>query len=116
MSVCVCIQYVTSHSVGSGKVQRVRLIERGRIMTAVYTGSTCSRSTLLQGSESDHSGALPAFVDWCDDSCHDLNVSKTKELVVTFSKNGSTLKLNSIQGKDVEIVNYFKYLGTVIPN
>lgn len=37
--VCVCQR---SHSAGSGKVLCVRLIEHGRIMTAVYTRSPTS--------------------------------------------------------------------------
>ena len=40
--------------------------------------------TLHQGSESDHGSALTDFVSWCDKNFLDLNVNKTKELVIDF--------------------------------
>lgn len=42
--------------------------------------------TLLHGSESDHGSALPDFVSWCDENVLDLNVNKTKELVIDLKK------------------------------
>ena len=69
--------------------------------------------TLLEGSESDHGSALPDFVKWCEENYLDLNVSKTKELVVDFRKHSEELKPSIIQGNNVEIVDTYKYLGTV---
>lgn len=69
--------------------------------------------SLLHGTESDHGSALPDFVKWCDDSLLDLNVSKTKELIIDFRKKGTNTSVCRIHGEDVEIVNHYKYLGTV---
>lgn len=69
--------------------------------------------TLLQGSESDHGSALPDFVNWCDENFLDLNVKKTKELVIYFRKNGGKPEASSIHGNEVEIVETYKYLGTM---
>ncbi len=69
--------------------------------------------SLLQGAESDHGRALPVFVKWCDDSFLDLNVSKTKELIIDFRKIKTNTTASRIHCEDVEIVNSYKYLGTV---
>lgn len=69
--------------------------------------------SLLQGSESDHGCALPAFVKWCDDNFLDLNVLKTKELIIDFRQNSDEPKASTIHGEDVQIVDTYKYLGTV---
>ncbi len=65
--------------------------------------------TLLQGSELDHGSALPGFINWCDENLLDFSVLKTKEFVIDFRKKP---KASSIHGKDVDIVESYKYLGT----
>ena len=67
--------------------------------------------TLLQDTEADHGHALPDFVKWCEESFLDLNVSKTKELI-DFRKQKAIVPASTIHGKDVEIVNGYRYLGT----
>ena len=42
--------------------------------------------SLLQGSEQYHGPALTEFVDWRDNSYLDLNVTKTKEMIVDFRR------------------------------
>lgn len=41
--------------------------------------------SLLSGSSHQHRPVLQEFVEWCDNSKLELNVSKTKEMMVTFS-------------------------------
>lgn len=41
--------------------------------------------SLLSGSPHPHSSVHHEFVEWCDNSSLELNVEKTKEMVVTFS-------------------------------
>lgn len=43
----------------------------------------------------------------------DLNVTKTKEIIVDFRKNCDHPKPDIIQAETVEIVDSYKYLGTV---
>ena len=69
--------------------------------------------SLLQGSESDHGNALTDFISWCDDNFLDLNVSKTKELIIDFRRNRNTAKECIIHKESVEIVTSYKYLGTI---
>ena len=69
--------------------------------------------TLLQGREEvDHGDALTDFVTWCDDSLLDLNVKKTKEIIVDFRRKPPPPIVSNIHGADVEIVDNYKYLGT----
>lgn len=69
--------------------------------------------TLLQGTQSDHGCALPVSIKWCEDNYLDLNISKTKELVTDFRKDMPELKPSIIQGQELQIVESYKYFGTI---
>ena len=72
--------------------------------------------SLLSGPSHHHSSALVEFVEWCDNSCLELNVEKTKEMVVTFSSKQRELAaaaVSTVHGKTVEMVDEDKYLGTI---
>jgi len=69
--------------------------------------------SLLQGDQSDHGSVLPAFVDWCDNNFLDLNITKTQEFIIDFSKGYVELKDRRIHGKEVQIVQNYRYLETV---
>ncbi|XP_039464464.1 uncharacterized protein LOC120438079 [Oreochromis aureus] len=71
------------------------------------------------GPSQHHGPALQEFVEWCDSSKLGLNVSKTKEMVVTFSSRQRDLAASvtsTIHGKPVEVVEEYKYLGTIFDN
>ena len=57
------------------------------------------------------------YWEWCDSSCLELNVSKAKEMVVTFSNRQRELAAaaatTTIHGDPVELVEEYKYLGTI---
>ena len=69
--------------------------------------------SLLQGSEQYHGPALTEFVDWCDNSYLDLNVTKTKEMIVDFRRQEHSPGKTIIHNNEVEIVSKYKYLGTI---
>ena len=52
---------------------------------------------------------------WCKDNYLDLNVEKTREMVIDFKRNGCVGE-HVIEGVIVEKVNEYKYLGTVLDN
>ncbi|KAL4009661.1 hypothetical protein ACER0C_003513 [Sarotherodon galilaeus] len=71
--------------------------------------------SIYQGPSQHHGPALQEFVEWCDSSKLGLNVSKTKEMVVTFSSRQRDLAASvtsTIHGKPVEVVEEYKYLVT----
>ena len=69
--------------------------------------------SLLQGSEQYHRPALTEFVDWCDNSYLDLNMTKTKEMIVDFRRQEHSPGKTIIHNNEVEIVSKYKYLGTI---
>ncbi|XP_060758310.1 uncharacterized protein LOC132868975 [Neoarius graeffei] len=73
--------------------------------------------SLLSGPSLHHGPALQQFIEWCDSSCLELNVSKTKEMVVTFSSSQRELAAavtTMVHGFPVETVEEYKYLGTIL--
>ncbi|TWW62601.1 hypothetical protein D4764_04G0012480, partial [Takifugu flavidus] len=59
---------------------------------------------------------VESFVRWCRENHLQLNVTKTKEVVVDFSKSNSPPCPVCISGKDVEIVPAYKFLGVQLDN
>ena len=53
------------------------------------------------------------YVDWCDNSYLDLNVTKTKEMIVDFRRQEHSPGKTIIHNNEVEIVSKYKYLGTI---
>ena len=53
------------------------------------------------------------FVDWCGNSYLDLNVTKTKEMIVDFRRQEHSPGKTSIHNNEVEIVSKYKCLGTI---
>ena len=70
----------------------------------------------LRGTQDGHGAALNDFTEWCDESyldC-DLNVSKTKEMIIDFRRPGHAHGAIPIHDEIVEIVVSSKYLGTIL--
>ena len=70
--------------------------------------------SLLNGSEQGHGSVLTEFEMHCDQAHLELNVLKTKELIVDFRKNRPVSEVSIIHGANVEIVTSYKYLGTIV--
>ena len=56
------------------------------------------------------------LVQWCHDNNLELNVQKTKEIIVDFRKNPDKVEPLNTNGSEVEIVDSFKFLGVHISN
>ena len=59
---------------------------------------------------------IVSFVDWCDKNFLELNVTKTKEMVIDFRTKGNKPNPVQIKETNVERVASFKYLGVVLDN
>ena len=64
-------------------------------------------------SEQYHGPALTEFVDWCNNSFLDLNVTKTKEMMVDFRRQEHSPGKTIIHYNKVETVGKYKYLATI---
>ena len=56
------------------------------------------------------------LVEWCHVNNLELNVKKTKEIIVDFRRNPDKVEPLNINGFKVEIVDSFKFLGGHISN
>ena len=59
---------------------------------------------------------LEAFVDYCDSNFLELNVSKTKEMVIDFRLGTHEPSPICIKGSEVARVESYKYLGVTMDN
>ena len=59
---------------------------------------------------------MDSFVNWCELNRLQLNVSKTKELVVDLRRTWSPVNPMTMMWADVEIVQDYKYLGACMDN
>ena len=57
---------------------------------------------------------IASFVEYCDRNHLELNVSKTKEMIIDFRRSRTSPTPISIKNCDVQRVNEYKYLGVII--
>ena len=75
--------------------------------------------SLLLGLISDneeeyYKDAINGFVKWCEEHHLDLNVLKTKELIIDFRQKKEPLNPIFINGRPIEVVDSYNYLGVLI--
>ena len=68
----------------------------------------------LTDSEAHFESSVRDFSEWCKENYLELNVGKTKEMVVDFRMNRTDVGTLQIDGQAVERVEEYRYLGTVI--
>lgn len=68
------------------------------------------------GQEGEYRGLVRDFAEWCCQNQLRLNIKKTKEMVIDFKKERTSISPVSIGSEDVEIVQSIKYLGVHIKN
>ena len=56
------------------------------------------------------------FMTWCKDNILDLNITKTKELLIDFRKQPPAVLPITMDGEIVERVEKYKYLGIILDN
>ena len=71
----------------------------------------------------DLSNSIPHYIEevdrfttWCKANFLDLNVAKTKELLIDFRKQPPAVSPITIDGEIVERVEKYKYLGIILDN
>ena len=66
--------------------------------------------------ESEYRDQVNKLISWCNDNNLELNVNKTKEIIVYFRRKKSSPSPLVIDGRTVEIIQHFKFLGSTILN
>lgn len=70
--------------------------------------------SLLKDNDNSHGPIVDYFVQWCEESHLQLNILKTKDMAIDFRKESRTPSATVIRGQSVELVQSYKYLGTII--
>ena len=73
-----------------------------------------SLTGLISNDESRYRESVGAHEEWCDNNFLDLNVTKTKEVVVNFRRKTDELQPVILKGEEVERVPSYKYLDVII--
>lgn len=71
--------------------------------------------SLLQDQDLGYGSVVDEFNSWCDRFSLQLNVNKTKDMVIDYWKASPTPSITNIKGLGIEIDTH-KYLGVVIDN
>ena len=66
---------------------------------------------LITNDETSYRHEVQSIVNWCSENNLELNVKKTKEVIVDFRRSPSGIVPLVINGSEVERVQYFKFLG-----
>jgi hypothetical protein len=70
----------------------------------------------LSDSVASYEHSVSIFAEWCDTNFLELNVSKTKEMIVDYKRNKTDVAALHLKGQTVERVEEYRYLGTIIDN
>ncbi|TWW81352.1 hypothetical protein D4764_01G0011670 [Takifugu flavidus] len=81
-----------------------------------YSDDTVIVGCVENGQEDEYRDLVESFVRWSRENLLQLNVTKTKEMVVDFSKSKSPPSPVCISGKDVELVPSYRFLGVQLDN
>ena len=79
-----------------------------------YVDDTTLVEVCTHGEDSQMQLALDEICQWCDKNQLYLNASKTKEMLINFSRTEPNVPLLSINGETIERVTEAKLLGVVL--
>ncbi|KAI3370023.1 hypothetical protein L3Q82_024817 [Scortum barcoo] len=81
-----------------------------------FSDDTAIVGCVSEGNDCEYRKVIMDFVDWCELNHLQVNASKTKEMVIDFSRKPSDIAPVNIQGLDIERVRTYKYLGVHLNN
>ncbi|XP_056908721.1 uncharacterized protein LOC130536643 [Takifugu flavidus] len=81
-----------------------------------FSDDTAIAGRVSEGNELEYREVITNFVAWCELNHLRINASKTKEVVIDFSRKASHIAPMNIQGLDIEIVEEYKHLGVHLNN
>jgi hypothetical protein len=84
------------------------------VLVLKFSDDTTVEGLISNDDERAYREEVGQLVGWCSSNNLELNVTKTKEMVIDFRKVKAPLSPLVINGECVEQVDSFKFLGTVI--
>ena len=84
------------------------------VVVVKFSDDTTVEGLISNDDESVYRGEVERLVGWCSENNLELNVSKTKEMIIDFRRKKLPLAPLEISGEQVEQVDSFRFLGTVI--
>ena len=79
-----------------------------------FADDTALQGLIIGEDETSYFSETDKFVTWCDTNALNLNVSKTKELIIDFRHKQSIKRPLVIKDEVVEQVSEYKYLGIIV--
>ena len=79
-----------------------------------FSDDTTLEGLISNADEQAYRDEVERLVTWCNTNDLELNVKKTKEIIVDFRKEKTPIIPLTINNEEVEIVDDFKFLGTTI--
>ena len=79
-----------------------------------FADDTVLQGLILNNNELSYRNQIAMFTNWCDENYLELNVKKTKEMVIDFRKEKLGLSPLYVKGHEVEQVYEYKYLGVIV--
>ena len=70
--------------------------------------------SFLKSADLDYRNEIRHFINWRKEKYLILNTKKTKEMVIDFRRSPHTSKPVLINDEEIDIVDKYKYLGTII--
>ncbi|CAM4660025.1 unnamed protein product [Leuciscus chuanchicus] len=93
---------------------RTRAVQRpleGQVLKK-FSDDSAIVGLITEDDDAEYRGLIQNFVDWCQRNHLRINAGKTREMVVDFHRRRPALPpLVNIQGRDIERVDTYKYLG-----
>ena len=81
-----------------------------------FADDTSQVGLIEKGNDSFFKQGINDFVTWCKNNFLKLNVSKTKEMIINFTRSQNDPEEIVIDGSKVQRVEFYKYLGVVFDN
>jgi hypothetical protein len=80
-----------------------------------FADDTTVVGLITNSDESEYRDQVNKLISWCNDNNLELNVNKTKEMIVDSKRKKSSPSSPLVtDGRTVEIVQHFKFLGSTI--
>ena len=80
-----------------------------------FANDTTVIGLITNSGESEYRDQVNKLINWCNDNNLELNINKTKEIIVDFRRKKYSPPLPLvIDGRTVEIVKHFKFVGSTI--